>query len=276
MSFRTQYTLVFTILLCISVYSLNGQIIEGKVNNQKTGKGIPYVNIGIQGKGFGTVSDEFGNFSLSIPTEYVKDSLRFSCIGYEARNISINSLFDQSTIALESIPYELKSVEVKPKNYKNRILGNTTDSKILNVGFKENLLGYELGVIMKTKGKPTWIDSIQLNFSSCRYDSVFFRMNIYEFMEEVPANNLLNKPIYLSFSKEDLRNSILIDISKLGLYTERDFLVSLELVRDLGVGNLFFSTGFFLAPIYYRKTSHDSWRKFPFGAGIATFVTQEK
>jgi hypothetical protein len=39
---------------------------KGKVLSSDTNSGIGFVNIGIIGKNVGTVSDEFGNFTLNI------------------------------------------------------------------------------------------------------------------------------------------------------------------------------------------------------------------
>ncbi len=244
-----------------------------------TGEPLSYVNIGVVSKGIGTVSNENAYFELNLDGVKTEDIIRISCIGYQALEIKRKDLvgFDEiKEFNLVEIIYDLSEIVVKPKKLKQRVLGNKTRSKVMHVGFDENLLGHEMGVIMKTNERPTWLDSVKFNVSHCGYDSIFFRLNIYEFNEGWPGKNILREPIYISLSKVDVGGTISVDLSDFFIYTEKDFLVSLELVRDLGPGNLYFSTGFFLAPIYYRYTSQDSWKKFGFGAGISAYVTQEK
>jgi len=40
--------------------NLSAQIVEGRIMDKDTGESIPYVNIGLIGKGIGTVGDELG------------------------------------------------------------------------------------------------------------------------------------------------------------------------------------------------------------------------
>ena len=40
--------------------NLSAQIVEGRIMDKDTGESIPYVNIGLIGKGIGTVRDELG------------------------------------------------------------------------------------------------------------------------------------------------------------------------------------------------------------------------
>src|SRR6267142_1827990 len=61
---------------------LSGSVIEGR-----TGKPIPFVNIGIVEKNIGTLSDPDGSFELTIPAQYVHDSVIFSSLGFNKRII---------------------------------------------------------------------------------------------------------------------------------------------------------------------------------------------
>jgi len=84
------FKIAFTILLSIQLgYS---QItVKGKVVSQTDQKPIAYVNVGIVNTGFGTISNEDGSFSLQVPQLNLKDTLRFSGIGYGKRSIPIQS-----------------------------------------------------------------------------------------------------------------------------------------------------------------------------------------
>ena len=55
---------------------------------------------------------------------------------------------------------------------------------------------------------------------------------------------------------------------------EGDFLVTLEHVKDLGPGYLYFCAG--LSKItYYRKTSHGKWKTVPIGVIISVVADVE-
>src|SRR5258705_13688572 len=64
-------------------------ILSGKVTEAKTGKPIPFVNVGIFEKNIGTLSDPDGSFELTIPSQYAHDSIIFSSIGFRQRKIPV-------------------------------------------------------------------------------------------------------------------------------------------------------------------------------------------
>jgi len=80
------------ILGVIHCHTAFSQIISGIVISEKSRVPVEYVNIGIPGKGVGTVSDETGKYTLLIVPEYKDDSLLLSCIGYEPYALKISDL----------------------------------------------------------------------------------------------------------------------------------------------------------------------------------------
>lgn len=79
--------------------------------DNKSKEPISFVNIGILGENFGTVSDEEGRFNLELKDKFNNDILRLSCIEYEDLNIIIS---DFKGILITS---KLKHLELKPKIY---------------------------------------------------------------------------------------------------------------------------------------------------------------
>ena len=58
---------VFILILLIICHGiLSSQVIKGKVLDSKTKEPISFTNIGILGKGIGTVTNEDGTFELNI------------------------------------------------------------------------------------------------------------------------------------------------------------------------------------------------------------------
>lgn len=270
---------IIAFLLCCPMF-LFGQTFKGKVQEATTPQGIPYVNIGIIGKNIGTVSDEAGNFELSTTAAQATDTIQFSMIGYKNRIFTVQEFLDfykrEEVVTLEKQAYDLTEIVVIPRDYKTKIVGNTTSNKAMSAGYETNNLGYELGVRMKIKKRPTYIEQVRINVAKCTYDSIFYRLNIYEMKGKRPGKNILKDPIYLSFAKEDIEDSIVIDLSDKGVYVEDDFLVSLELVNDLGVRGLYFCAGIFNNKTYYRETSQGTWNSVPVGIGISAKIRQER
>jgi hypothetical protein len=260
-------------LICSSAF---GQNISGFVFNEKNQLPVEYVNIGIVGKNTGTVADFSGKYSLSIDPKFAEDTLLFSSIGYIPLSIRVSELIkskDQNVFLKENI-YQLKEVIVHPKIIKQETLGVTSHFKKMSAGFRDNLLGYELGVLMKVK-KTATIKRVNINISACTYDSVFYRLNVYKVIGKKQFENILITPIYLNISKDKMYEPIHIDLQTRNIVVEGDFLVTLEHVRDLGKGYLYFPVNL-LEKTYFRKTSQGKWETSPVGISISVDADVEK
>jgi hypothetical protein len=241
-----------------------GQPQKGQVLSGETKTGIAYANIGIIGKNVGTVSDESGNFSIELDNIYKNDSIRFSMIGYESKTFLVAYFKENSikTIFLNPKSYYLTEVKVFYHKTKQIRLGDPVVSDALKSGFAANDLGSELGIKVETKGQVK-LEDINLNVATCTYDSVTYRLNIYRITGETEYKNILTEPIYISFSKDKIRNVLTFDLRKYSIIIEGNVLITLELYKDLGEGRLLFYTQFFTGLTYHKKTSEGSWTKAP-------------
>jgi hypothetical protein len=52
-----------------------------------------------------------------------------------------------------------------------------------------------------------------------------------------------------------------VDLRPYDIVMENDFLVAIEWIEDLGIGDLFFSAGFLGSSLYARATSQGEWTK---------------
>lgn len=266
---------LFALIFLLSFNLANGQTISGFVINEDNGQAIEYTNIGIVGKNIGTVSDYQGKFSIDINSLYDNDSLLFSSIGYFPKQVKVSELRNGAVkIALKEKVYEIKQVVIKPHIYKPKTLGVTTRFKKIAAGFKDNLLGYEMGIMMDVK-KSAKVKSVNLNFSVCTYDSIFYRLNIYKVTKPLVFENILENPIYISVTKNDIKETVRINLERYNLVMEGDFLVTIEHVKNLGEGSLYFCTGL-KDKTYYRKTSQGEWETAPVGISISVDADVEK
>jgi hypothetical protein len=266
---------LLTICFLLLFFSVYGQKQTGIVLNEKDMKPIEYVNIGIIGKGIGTISDNNGKYEIVINNQYDKDSLRFSCIGYESFTIQVSDFrqLQNKNIFLKEKLYELKEVSVSPKLFKFKTLGYTTKTKALQIRLSDTI-GYEAGVYLKIK-KSAKLNNIYLNIISCTYDTIFYRINIYKVIGKMDFQNLLERPIYVNLPKDKINDNISIDISKENIIVDGDCLVTIEHVKKLSQGLINFSADI-LGKSYYRETSQADWKTYPVGLSICVDAMVEK
>ena len=221
---------------------------------------IEFVNIGIVGKNIGTVSNTNGVFKILLDSEMDTDTLLFSAIGYEPQLIKIANLSNKNgnKIYLKKKAYDIQEVLIKPRNFTEKTLGVRDKNNKLIAGFKDNLLGYECGIRIDIK-KSAILKQLKINISTCTYDSIFYRLNVYNAGDDMTFENILREPIYLEMSKDSLRNELHINLEPYNIVINGDFLVSLEHVKDLGEGELYFYTGN-RRLTYFRITSQGNWQ----------------
>ena len=251
------------LLTFLSFQIKSQELTKGKITDQHTNEQLAYVNIGIIGKNIGTVSDFDGNFEINIPVGLNADTMRFSMIGYEPLEMIVDDFKKQmgnnATIKLKQSITHLKEVVVTDNNLKEKILGNKTRSKNVTGGFSTDLLGNEVGVVMKIKRKPTYIKDFNCFIAKNKYSKLKFRLNIYEIKKGMPGKNILKENIFVETEME--QGLLTVDLTKYNLWVETDFLVTLEWIEDLGEDGLYFSARLLGAPMIARQTSQGHWGK---------------
>ncbi|HAN17759.1 MAG TPA: hypothetical protein DCQ24_03700 [Bacteroidales bacterium] len=268
--------LLILVLLIISCNTITGQNISGVVLNATNKQPVEFVNIGIVGKNVGTVTDLNGKFNFFAGSEFANDTILFSMIGYNPLLVKIADLNKNAgnEVLLEEKTYEIAEVIIKPKKIKQQTLGVTTKFKKIAAGFKDNLLGYECGILINVK-KTAFIKKVNINISVCSYDTIFYRLNIYKVRGTMDFENILREPIYIKMPKESVKDEIQIDLQSRNIVVDGDFLITLEHIKDLGNGYLHFCAGL-TEKTYYRKTSQGKWETVPVGISISVIADVEK
>jgi hypothetical protein len=279
--------LVFTCLfIAIQLLFLNtavAQQFEGVVMDSASNTPLPYVNIGIVGKDVGTVSDSSGHFKIFLDSKYNLDTLRVSLVGYAKKSFVVGDFKKSNqqvpvSIELKAQAILLSEVVVLSANSLPIILGNKPKSKMVNAGFVYNKLGHEIGSVFRNKNNPLTIDSVRLNFVKCSYDRVYLRLNVYT-MDGDEIENIFPKPYYISLTRDQILKNPTFDLSDYALMVKGDFLVSVELIKDLGERGLYFYAILKddTSPGIYRETSQSNWiymkhKSQPFGISIQAFA----
>jgi len=256
-------------------FSLSAQIIlSGVIRDSVTREVLPYTNVWIANKNIGTISNDFGKYSLKIPANLKYDSLTISYMGYHSKMIGINTLKHGNTIWLAK-----KNILLKPVIVKAGILKTQGRKKegivtfvIRNKDQNKGLSGAEIGMLFKNKNKIK-IDKIRFYLAQNGYDTLKIRVHVYnaknikvEGRLNIPNNYLTitnKKTGWFTFNVDD--NNVIID---------GDYLVTLELVKVTPAIGLFALKGMFtpfLKRAYVRE--HGKWKKSFLSISLYTEIT---
>ncbi|MGK4566474.1 carboxypeptidase-like regulatory domain-containing protein [Flavobacterium sp. 3HN19-14] len=238
------------------------EIFEGVVKDKDSGDNIAYVNIGILNKNVGTVSASNGKFSLPLDGKYDNETLKISIIGYKSVEFKVGDFkkkyAQNATIYLEKNVSELKEVVING-NLKTRSLGNKLGKKTVSAGFVNNVLGNEIGIVVKIKKKPTYVEAFHAMVDYNHYKELKFRLNFYDLKNGLPNNTILTENIIVTSAIK--KGELTVDLSDYNIVAEEDFFVSLELIEGLGEGGLHFLADYDGSPIITRAVSQGKWNK---------------
>lgn len=249
------------VFLIVSTVGLQAQVVfEGIVKDIDTKENIAYVNIGILNKNVGTVTDVAGKFSIPLDGKYDDETLKISIIGYKSRDFKVGNFKKEytknSVIYLEKNIAELKEVVING-NLKTAVLGNPIGKKGMSAGFIKNLPGNEIGIPVKIKKSPTYIEAFHAMVAYNNYKDLKFRINFYDLKDGKPNNTILTENI---IATSNIKNGELtIDLSGYNIVAESDFFMSIELIENLGEGGLHFLVDEDGPRIMSRAASHGKW-----------------
>ncbi|GAB4411046.1 MAG: hypothetical protein OHK0053_37840 [Microscillaceae bacterium] len=143
-------------------WSVWGQTYQGQVLDSLTRQPLAYVNIGVVGQGLGTVSDPKGQFRLALPDSLPSDLVRFSCVGYRSVSFPVSDLIrrlsTKSPIVMQEDVMTLPEIVIKKEKLKKAIWGHKTTTQKTTIGSTKNQLGHEIGVFVKAKAQPAFLD----------------------------------------------------------------------------------------------------------------------
>lgn len=258
------------LFVAYSVSSVHAQqIAKGILKDDKSSEPVEFANIGIIQKGVGTVSNEDGEFTLSIPDSLLNEKIRISRIGYKTLELSVADFKDQTTIKLSQNATSLNEVAVSAKKLKVKIVGSDTKTNRMSAGFVKNNLGSELAIKIKVKSPNTQLRKFYINITKNNIAKPLFRFNVYSVDKDGrPKENILKQNIL--FEPKENVGLVELDLMPYSIFVDDDVFIAIEWVKDLGdVKGLNFSTKLTGGPTYFRKASQDTWNKLPsFGVGL--------
>lgn len=288
-------TLVFvTFILVFGLTTLSAQTIQGVVLDAKTMEPLPFVNIGVVGKGLGTVSNENGAFSLLADLTRMEetDMLQISSLGYATLELSLSECYTKlnsdSKVLLEPSEIQLEEVVLSGaalvpisenlgyRNYGEPIYGYWKD---------DTALGGQLATKIRARAGKRQLNSLEFEVWENPSDSLLIRINIYDtdgFLGAPKTNlNTSQKNILTTLKKGKTIKTI--DLNPYEIFVSDDFFVSLELLQVYGDTPL----GLVLAASendegsYKTYASQDTWKKISdtnmaYYVETSPYVTQKK
>ena len=260
---------LYLFIFCVFVtMAFSQRKCEGVLLDSTTSQAIEFANIGIVGKGFGTVTNDKGEFSFSVPDSLQNEPIKISMIGYKSKTLSLQKLSELRKVNLSQSATNLNEVSVAVKKTKIKILGNETQTKSMTAGFTKNTLGAELAIRLNIKHPKTHLRKFYINIANNSIEKPIFRFNVYSKDEKgLPKENILSQSVIIEF--KETTGLIELDFTPYNIYVDDDVFISLEWIKDLGdVKGLFFSTKLVGSPTYFRQASQDKWAKIPIGVGL--------
>ncbi len=230
---------------------------------------VEFANIGILNKGVGTVSNEQGEFVLSIPDSLLNQVIRVSMIGYKPKNFKVKEILKTNTIYLSPVAIGLEEVSVSSKKTKFKIVGNETRTEHVSAGFTTNNLGTELAVRLNIKHKNTQLRKFMVNINSNDKENPAFRLNVYKVAKGgEPGENILKQNVIIHI--EQMPCFIDFDLTPFSIFTDEDVFISIEWIKALGNGHkVMFSSKLIGSQTYFKNASQDKWEKLPsVGVGL--------
>ncbi|MDX1911904.1 MAG: carboxypeptidase-like regulatory domain-containing protein [Saprospiraceae bacterium] len=246
--------------------------ITGRVSEAPSGEALAYVSIGIPGTSIGTVSGEDGRFTLEIPEKTAlsdRDSMQFYLLGYRPQTMpfgaAVSGMLD---IRLEPGVLQLREVVIRPDETRLKVLGKVKSKyrMVVNYALEGKInqnLGAEIGRRFTVK-KPTRLESFQFFVAANNFDTVRFRINVYDLQKGKPGDNLLHEQIIVPLVGKKT-GWVKVDLQAYEVYAEDDLVVGVEWIYGSKGGTELTIPIAMPAPgskHFYKYGSRNRWKAF--------------
>ena len=244
---RSQLLLILGIVAPLLVLAQSKNL-SGRILENANAKAIEFAQIFIPKTAIGTISDEKGNFTLSIPDNISADSFSIFVLGYKSRTLSIVD-FQSSTdknIGLVADTYSGAEVEITAKGCQNMKVINWGTTSNTGPGLFSASLGSQVAMYFpNSKSKSGYIKKVSFFISSDGIPDTKFRVRIYYADGEnaAPKSDLL---VHNIVAHAEAGNEwVNIDVSSYNLEVPSDgFFVAMEWLpenspkAEYGVGHI--------------------------------------
>jgi len=189
---------LFLFFLYISIINIaKAQVLQGKIVDEVTGSGIPFVSVGILGTNSATVSNENGDFVLRVASYPIK--LRCSHVSYLLADLTLNENPSNLVVKLKPASISLREVTIDPYKGQRLIKAALEKAKgFAGINFYANAFYRQLTTV---NNKPSQVYELfyDLQWTTKRVQGWVAKQSRFAEMNEQIAFSLSNQS-YLTFS----------------------------------------------------------------------------
>jgi len=190
-------------LVIISVNSHAQVILSSTIQNLK-GEPLPYANIMIQNQPYGTSSNIYGFFEISIPYSLLNDTIIISSVGYESKKMGLSELKEKTYLSAQIIMLpeiiisssikEDKTIILNKFKKRNCFMRHQPDYRVDSTSYlpyrqdQPNIEAIYFPENLKYQGKrikEVWIYTTSYSVPS------YFRLRIFSSSSHLPAHDML-------------------------------------------------------------------------------------
>lgn len=242
------------------------------VLSQSTDEPIAYASVGVINRSLGTVTDTLGRFSLSVPAEFINDSLKISSVGYVPKVFAVRDIDKvPDTIRLADDIVILAEVEVKPQIVEHKTAGRKGSGGFIYLdleGYKA--AGQGLAIPIKVN-KRVWLKGLGFTIvsNSKTLTHMKFRINVYE--KDGETYTLMNsvKQIYFDYNKSDLVDGHFhFDFPEDIMLDKGEYYAELEFLENFTGEYFLMKSKPLTGQTRYRYASQSDWKTLPFGCTL--------
>jgi hypothetical protein len=189
---------IFIFLLSLTLQA-KAQNLQGKIIDETSGEGIPFVSIGVIGTNNATVTNENGEFILKVPAFPAK--LRFSHVSYLTTEFELLANDEKLVIRLKPASITLEEVMIDPFKGQ-RMIKQALEKATITAGMNFYAKAF-YRQLTKINDKPSQIYELfyDLKWNTKRVQGWLAKQSRYaELKEDNGFSFSLNNQSYLTFS----------------------------------------------------------------------------
>lgn len=271
------------VFLCCTAALFAQKTINGRVLDTTNGEPLAYVSIGIQGTSVGTVAGPDGYFTLEIPDNQ-GGNVQFSLIGFATQSMPVSSLLssgEQVFVRLAPTALAIREVTIRPDLTRKEVLGKEKMRARMVVNFAlegkiNQNLGSEIGRRFRIH-KPSQLEKFSFYLADNDFDTVRFRINVYDLKKGKPGDNLLTDNVVVAVVGKS-KGWVTVDLAPYDLRVEESLAIGVEWIYGSRGGTvLSLPIGMPVAGSkhFYKYGSRNHWKSFALmSAAMALEVRQ--
>jgi hypothetical protein len=250
------------------------QTINGKIFENQSKTPVPFCSIYVPNK-VGVNCDENGQFQIALNNVLPTDTITVSCVGYKTVNMPKSEFVKNTTFFLVENTELLNAVIIKPIG-KEVILGRKEEGGIVAILFVtddktnvDTIRNAEIGMIMDNN-RPIALQEVGLYLKENTFETLAFRLNIYDAKRGLPNESILQKQIFTTI-KDKKSGWVTFDISNQNIITKEDIICTVEILSispKNGRFALVASLNVLKKRTLGRGFSKGKWKKAPVNLGM--------